>query len=150
MSRGPGRIERAIERLVVARPDTAFLIDDLCWLIFPAIGTVERKHRVSVLRAANKVVARLPDWRIGEVGKNRGAPVGLFNYRSRRSIAHLLAKGSQLATSAQSRDGFRKRDAYALKRADDRWLDKHAVLIDTIQKYHAPILDEKPSGGNSQ
>jgi hypothetical protein len=37
MSRGPGRIERAIEAAFAAEPDNAFTIEDLCDRIYPEI-----------------------------------------------------------------------------------------------------------------
>lgn len=70
MSRGPGRIERAIRGLFDAHPDEAFTTDQLCEhcysLDYP--DEVERKHRVAVVRAAYRVVERDPDW-------GRGGPV---------------------------------------------------------------------------
>ena len=57
MSKGPGRIERAIEAIFAAEPDNAFTTDDLCDRAYPG-ERIERKHRVAVLRAAAKVCAR--------------------------------------------------------------------------------------------
>ena len=58
MSRGPGRIERAIEAIFDAEPDNAFSTDDLCWRVYRGINRVEKKHRVSVTRAAWKIAQR--------------------------------------------------------------------------------------------
>jgi hypothetical protein len=62
MSRGPGRIERALRGLFDASPDRAFLTADLVKHCFPDARRIERKHEVSVLRAARKIVAGDPDW----------------------------------------------------------------------------------------
>jgi hypothetical protein len=62
MSRGPGRIERAIRALFDAHPDRHISTDDLVAHCYPGINHIERKHRVAVLRAAHKVVAADPDW----------------------------------------------------------------------------------------
>ena len=57
MSRGAGRIEREIAALILeGRPDGAFTTEELAEHIY---GTpVEKKHRVSILRAASKVYQR--------------------------------------------------------------------------------------------
>ena len=62
MSRGPGRIERAIRVLFDANPDLAFVTDELAEHCYPDAKAIERKHQVSVLRAAQKVIASDPDW----------------------------------------------------------------------------------------
>jgi len=54
MSRGPGRVERAILAAFAGEPDNAFTTDDLCQRAFPTVIRVEKKHRVAVFRAAKK------------------------------------------------------------------------------------------------
>lgn len=63
MSRGPGRIERAIRALFDAHPDDAFTTADLCRACYPDARRIEHKHVVAVTRAAKKVLAHDPDWR---------------------------------------------------------------------------------------
>ena len=58
MSRGPGKIERAIEAVFAAEPDDAFTTADLCDRVYPGLNMVEKKHRVAVIRAAKKVFGR--------------------------------------------------------------------------------------------
>src|SRR5262245_43296023 len=58
MSKGPGRIERAIEAAFKADPDNAFPVEDLCDVGFPGVGRAEKKQRVSVIRAAKQVAKR--------------------------------------------------------------------------------------------
>ena len=58
MSRGPGRIERAIAAILDAEADNAFTTEDLCERVYSGVNRVEKKHRVAVLRAANKLVKR--------------------------------------------------------------------------------------------
>jgi hypothetical protein len=58
MSRGPGHVERAIERLFVDNPDAAFLIADLVAAVFHRRLTIEKRHRVSIGRAAKHVAER--------------------------------------------------------------------------------------------
>ena len=67
MSRGPGRIERAIVDLIEKYPEGAWTTEDLCRLIYPTANRVEKKHRVAVIRAmratTNKADDRYRDWR---------------------------------------------------------------------------------------
>jgi hypothetical protein len=78
MSRGPGRVSRAIEAALKAEPDNAFTVEDLCDRIYRGINRVEKKHRVSVLRAAKAIVAHCPDfdWMTGE---GLGGTLVIFN-----------------------------------------------------------------------
>jgi len=62
MSKGPGRIERAIRELFDAHSDLAFVTDELAEHCFPEADKVERKHQVTVLRAAWNVIDADPDW----------------------------------------------------------------------------------------
>ena len=61
MSRGPGRIERAIFDLFEEHPEGAWTTADLCRLIYPTANRVEKKHRVAVLRAMDKVIDKKGD-----------------------------------------------------------------------------------------
>ena len=58
MSRGPGKIERAIEAVFAVEPDDAFATVDLCDRVYPGVNRVEKKHRVAVIRAALNVCGR--------------------------------------------------------------------------------------------
>ena len=58
MGSGPGRIERAIEAALAAEPDNAFNTEDLCDRAYPGVNRVNKKHRVAVLRALKRVLAR--------------------------------------------------------------------------------------------
>jgi hypothetical protein len=55
MSRGPEHVERAIKAAFAAEPDEAFTTEELCHKIYPRIKHVQKRHRVSVLRAAKKL-----------------------------------------------------------------------------------------------
>lgn len=70
MSRGPGRIERAIEAVLDAEPDNAFTTDDLCNRVY-GNRLIEKKHRVAVIRAATSVAkgrSNLNWWRSETLG----------------------------------------------------------------------------------
>lgn len=58
MSKGPGSVERAIVAAVVDEPDNAFTVEDLCDRTFPDTNRIEKKHRVSVIRAIKTLTAR--------------------------------------------------------------------------------------------
>lgn len=75
MSRGPGRIERAIRELFAANPDLAFSVVDLVEHCYPGVTEPEKKHTVSVIRAARRVVEKDPDWTLGHSGRQGGALV---------------------------------------------------------------------------
>ena len=59
MSKGPGRVQRAIEAAFKAEPDNAFTTAELCHrtyrLKFRDDAYIELKHRVAVVRAAKKI-----------------------------------------------------------------------------------------------
>ena len=57
MGRGPGRVEQIIEAVFETEPDNAFTIEDFCDRVYPG-EPIEKKHRVSVLRAAKQVAKR--------------------------------------------------------------------------------------------
>jgi hypothetical protein len=86
MSRGPGRIERAIRALFDAHPDLAFITDELAEHCYPNAPAIERKHQVSVLRAAHKIMAADPDWRARRRIRN-GSGWVFFNASSLQSYA---------------------------------------------------------------
>ena len=69
MSRGPGRVERAIEAALDAEPDNAFTVEELCRRVYPetAHRAPEKKHRVSKCsRAAQNICKRRSnvEWRL--------------------------------------------------------------------------------------
>lgn len=102
MSRGLGRIERAIRTLFAADPDMAYTTEDVCAACYPGANEwkvedklhgielrwgVERKHRVAVLRAAKKLIASDPDWRCRSSWFNRGNMLVFYNAASPESTA---------------------------------------------------------------
>jgi hypothetical protein len=55
MSRGPGRIERAIEALFASQPGRTFSTEELVEAAYRGVNRTEKKHRVAVLRAAKRL-----------------------------------------------------------------------------------------------
>ena len=66
MSRGPGVIERAITAAFTDNPSRTYTVEELAALAYPGVNQVEKKHRVAVIRAADKAAARLGwiGWRV--------------------------------------------------------------------------------------
>jgi hypothetical protein len=56
VSRGPGRLERAIRALCDANPDAVFTTEELVAHCYPAAPEIERKHLVAVRRAMRHVL----------------------------------------------------------------------------------------------
>ena len=75
MSRGAGKVEQAIEA-AFSMEGVCYKTDELCKLVYPDT-TIERKHRVSVMRAAKKVCERT-DWEMWEAA-TRGKPSVFVN-----------------------------------------------------------------------
>jgi hypothetical protein len=62
MSRGPGCIERAIERTLREQSSRSFTVEELAGAAYPSADLIEKKHRVAVLRALSKVEKRMDLW----------------------------------------------------------------------------------------
>src|SRR5258707_9380710 len=58
MSKGAGRIERLVEH-ILKDTDRSFTIEEICRLAWSDVASIEKKHRVAVLRAAKSVRKRL-------------------------------------------------------------------------------------------
>lgn len=50
MSKGPGRVQRAISTLIEGDPDGAWTTADICRVVYPG-DEIDKKHRVAVLYA---------------------------------------------------------------------------------------------------
>lgn len=85
MSRGPGKIERSLAALLSANHTDAFTTDELCMACFPDVSCIEKKHRVSVLRAMQKVQNNL-GWIARSISGQRGNYV-FFNCYNLHSLA---------------------------------------------------------------
>lgn len=92
MSRGPGRIERAVRHLLESNPSGAFTLNDFVGSCYPGINRIEKKHRVSILRALNKVCDDL--WWASEFINGRYGErvyynlLNLHSYAVGRTVAH--------------------------------------------------------------
>jgi hypothetical protein len=55
MSRGHGKVQRAILAVFAADPGNAFLLSELCERVYPGLNRIEKKHRNAVARAAKAI-----------------------------------------------------------------------------------------------
>jgi hypothetical protein len=78
MSRGPGRVERAIKAAFDAEPTRVFTTEYLCSHVYAGTTKIEKKHRVSLIRAAKRVLQREHNWRVTRTHMP-GAPFLFFN-----------------------------------------------------------------------
>jgi hypothetical protein len=78
MSRGPGRVERAIKAAFDAEPTRVFTTEYLCTHVYAGTTKIEKKHRVSLIRAAKRVLQREHNWRMTRTHMP-GAPFLFFN-----------------------------------------------------------------------
>jgi hypothetical protein len=96
MSKGPGRIERAIASIFDTEPGNAFTTEDLCERVYPGINRVEKKHRVAVLRAARTLMCRR-DTLAAMVCENLGQTQVLFDCTNVMSYAMARLKCEYLS-----------------------------------------------------
>jgi hypothetical protein len=115
MSRGPGRVECAIEAILTAEADNAFTVEDLCKRIYPRVRRISKKHRVSVLRAAKRLAQRRDT--LTTMGSDtRGGAVVYYTCDNVMSYAMARRKGdflfnygdTQMYSRQYSEDDLRK------------------------------------------
>jgi hypothetical protein len=90
VSRGLGKIGRALEAAFIADADNAFTTPDLCRIAFPGANRIEKKHSVSVLRTVHGLLRIFPSYRVMR-STRRGNSIAVVNIESPASIgmAHL-------------------------------------------------------------
>ena len=125
MSRGPGKIERALETLFRENPSDHFTTTELVERVFPGANRVEKKHRVSTMRAAYKAAART-FWLTRRQG-GVGGELVFYNGCDRASYDAGFAR----AHSRCSRAGVS--DRVARSEADDHVLARVGREIRTTQ-----------------
>ena len=111
MSRGPGRVQSAINELFTRHPDRSYTIEELCELVYGETW-IEKRHRVAVLRAAKSVAKRHPDmviWR----SEQKGGTLIFVNHRNVMSYGTAFLKGMFGETDTKARRTLREDDRYA-------------------------------------
>lgn len=84
MSRGPGRVEQAVEATFARFPDQTFSTAELAPIVYPGVNQLEKKHRVSIVRAADKVAKRI-GWSSRRVRAGADGVVLYYNLMNARS-----------------------------------------------------------------
>jgi hypothetical protein len=160
MSRGPGRIERAIRALFDEHPDEAFTVDDLCLACYPGLRRasqpwvpgeppprwIERKHRVAVWRAAHNVLKDDPDWATSPAALDRRR-LGIGN---RASVPSVIARRELYSFKREER--IREVLAAGPPRPDDavRAVRDHVTLRDADPIERERLLAERKARGQAE
>jgi hypothetical protein len=98
MSRGPGKIQRAIRELLLASPERTFTLDDLGALIYPG-EEFTKSRRIHLQRSIEKIIASLA-WGRRRVG-NRVEYMRLETFsRRQQAFEKLMAEKRMLAGRA--------------------------------------------------
>jgi hypothetical protein len=114
VSRGPGRIQRAIESTFRQNPSSTYSVDELAAVAYPGINQVEKKHRVAVLRAA-AAAAETCGWWYGQAQRPGhsmiyGNPLDLRSYaiwRMRRDFSSGSMTPEKLAKALDDPEDWR-------------------------------------------
>ena len=133
MSRGPGRIGRALVAIFDSERDNAFTIQDLCERIWPDLyqdpqaGRIERKHRVAVVGAARNIARQRPEiqWLHGE-RLGRGLVFFRHDVVMSYAMARLKADRFQRYRSKDPRLHWSKDEGVLRRQLDD---ESHRTLI---------------------
>lgn len=92
MSKGPGRIMRAVMAAADAERGKPLLVQELCHRVYPQAAATEKKHRVAVIRAMRALLRERGDLTI-EQGSRAGSPCPLlilFHRADRRAVVAQL------------------------------------------------------------
>lgn len=141
MSRGAGRIQRALIDICERESDNAFTVEDLCDRIFSG-NRIEKKHRVSVLRALRSLASETGKYRVLR-SRHKGGGLILYDawslpsysmarlkahlfYRTTRYYAGLTAEEQEAKLRAETEPGGRHhRDVSE----GGRWLEDVACEV---------------------
>ncbi|HEY5930617.1 MAG TPA: hypothetical protein VIU02_09930 [Burkholderiales bacterium] len=121
MSKGPGKIERAIEWMLAANPEMTYTLDELAAAAYLGeTNRIEKKHRVATLRAARNVSSRVY-WHYLRSG-DHGRPLIFYNRlnAASRSIARNRNIGRSHAETAALWQRDRPSDRFGLSDPDWR------------------------------
>lgn len=145
MSRGPGRVQQAIQAIFASAPRSTFTVEDLAGLIYPG-SPVEKKHRVAILRAAALMGVTTtkvePDGRSGFdagagslwvawLSERRGGSVLFFNCLNVASYASARIRVERNCSQAEAEKKFAShREAIA---PDGTWTRR----VEIVRARHA-------------
>lgn len=83
--------ERYLRELFGSNPSGVYTSEDLASVAYPDVTPLEPKHRINALRAARRIIASDPNWRVLHLS-TRGALCVFFNADNVRSygVAYLM------------------------------------------------------------
>jgi hypothetical protein len=144
MSKGPGRIERAIAAIFDRERDNAFTLEDLAERVWPGLNQVEKKHRVSVARAARNLARRRPEIQCWE-GEGLGGALVFFRHDEIMAYAMARLKVSRFERY-RSNDPryYRSEDEDDLRRTLGN--EQHRKLIGGAWRRHVDIFVAELAG----
>lgn len=105
MSRGPGKLQRAILTMMDREPGGAWTVEDLCERVYLGVDQIEKKHRVAVLRAVRSIVEAGEDWGLFQ-SDNTGGTLVLVNLANLMSYALGRLKADRLIHYRDKRQGI--------------------------------------------
>jgi hypothetical protein len=131
-----GRIEWSIRAHLIAHPADAFSTDELCAACYAP--PVERKHRVAVLRAIDKVLPGLPDWRSRWIQVRRGNMLVFYNAASVPSTAKAAGMGNRWPRNQNAPWDEPERLAMA-----ERKVGEHLIMRDGSDEQRRQLTDRR-------
>ena len=118
MSKGPGKIERAIEWVLAANPEMTYTLDELAAAAYlGVINRIEKKHRVATLRAARNVSSRVY-WHYLRSG-GHGRP--LIFYNRLNAASRSIARNRNIGRSHAEAAALWQRPAIRFGLSDSDW-----------------------------
>jgi hypothetical protein len=133
MSKGPGRVERRIAVLIEEERDNAFTLEELCERVYAGVNRIEKKHRISVARAARSLAKRRSEFQCWR-SERRGGPLVFLRHDEVMSYAMARLKTdkfnyygdpaahpSNRSDEDDLRESLRTRDAHLVAPVSGAW-----------------------------
>ena len=116
MSRGPGRIEKTLRELFANNPTDSFTTEELVVAAFPGVNRIEKKHRVSALRAARRIVETDPNWRLTQTDSRGGLRIA-YNADDLQSfgLGRLMETGARVSSWRGRTEFYQSKEAMRAK-----------------------------------
>ena len=134
MSRGPGHVEKTLRELFANNPTDAFTTEELVAAAYPGVNRIEKKHRVSVLRATRRIVETVPELASSAGGFARRALHHAADWQS-FGLGRLLKTGTRVSSRRGETEFYQSKEAMRAKANSSPPQTWHrAVLIHRAQR----------------